>query len=293
MRLMVDGDISRYELGAVCQSKELHFGVDVIRPHSETKCREVVDRFVNNIVEDTDSDQFEIFLSAGTNYRNEIAITNPYKGQRTSPKPFHWRTIGEILIADYGAYVVHGAEADDALSIFARQNLDDTLIGSRDKDLRIVPCWHYSWRCGESQPVVPVHKVDRLGTIGAQGYPSGGYKLVGNGLKFFYGQVLCGDTIDNYKGCPGIGPQKAVAALAHCETEEELFEAVYWIYVAKRGPEEGLRLLIENARLAWLLDDAEVTYDAHNIYISPKHLWEPPTSIPTGYASWDIPLSSD
>lgn len=283
MRLMADGDISRYELGAVCQSKEVHFGTEVVKPHSEAKCREVVDRFVNNLVERTDSDNFEIFLSAGSNYRNEIAVTHPYKGQRSSPKPHHWRTIGEILIADYGAYLVHGAEADDALSIFARQNPEETLIASRDKDLRIVPCYHYSWRCGESQPEVPIHKVETLGTIGSKAYPSGGYKLIGNGLKFFYGQVLAGDNIDNYKGCPGVGPQKAASVLAACDSETSLWETTYWTYVAKLGPEEGLRLLIENARLAWLLDDAEVTYDDHNIHISPKHLWEPPAPVPTGY----------
>lgn len=283
MRLLIDGDISRYELGAVCQSVEQHFGTSVVRPHSENKVREVVDRFVNQIVERTDCDNFEIFLSAGSNYRTDIAITNLYKGQRSSPKPYHWRTVGEILLSDYGAHLVHGAEADDALSIFAREHPDETIIASRDKDLRIVPCWHYSWKCGTAQPEVPVHLVDELGTIAANKYPSGGYKLVGNGLKFFYGQVLAGDQIDNYKGCPGCGPQKAASLLAGCTSEQMLWEATYWAYVAKLGQEEGLRLLIENARLAWLLDKGEVTYDANNIRISPLHLWEPITPIPTGY----------
>lgn len=292
MRLLIDGDISRYELAAVCQSVELHFGQPVARPHSEQKVREVVDRFVNGIIDRTDSDGFELFLSGGTNYRNEIAVTHPYKGQRHAPKPYHWRTVGDILCADYGAYTVHGAEADDALSIFGRMDPDNTIIASRDKDLRIVPCYHYSWRCGETQPEIPVHRVEELGWIAAKPYKSGGYKLVGEGLKFFYGQVLAGDAIDNYKGCPGIGPQKAADALAACNTEYELFQAAHWLYTAKVGPEEGLRLLIENARLAWLLEDAEVNYDAHDIHISPKRLWEPPTSLPTGESRWSVPESA-
>lgn len=288
-RLLIDGDITRYELGAVCQSVESHFGQTVVVPHSESKVREVVDRFIHGIVERTDCDGYELFLSGGTNYRSQIAVTNPYKGQRTSPKPYHWGTIGQILVSDYGAYTVHGAEADDALSIFAREAPDETIIASRDKDLRIVPCWHYSWKCGNSQPEVPIHKVSTLGEISAKAYPSGGYKLVGNGLKFFYGQVLAGDQIDNYKGCPGIGPQTAANTLASCNSEQELWEATYWLYTKKVGPEEGLRLLVENARLAWLLDKGEVTYDADDIYISPTNLWEPRSPIPTGYSSGSLP----
>ncbi|MNV37063.1 DNA polymerase I [compost metagenome] len=292
MRLLIDGDISRYELGAVCQSVEMHFGQPVARPHSEQKVREVVDRFVNGIVDRTDSDGFELFLSGGTNYRNAIAVTHPYKGQRHAPKPYHWATVGDILREDYGAYTVHGAEADDVLSIFGRMDPDNTIIGSRDKDLRIVPCYHYSWACGKTQPEVPVHRVERLGWVAAKAYNSGGYKLVGEGLKFFYGQVLAGDAIDNYKGCPGCGPQKAANALANCSSEYELFQAAHWIYTAKLGPEKGLQLLIENARLAWLLDDAEVTYDANDIHVSPKRLWEPPPSIPDGEPERPVPVST-
>ena len=289
MRLLIDFDITRYELGAVCQSVEQHFGMPVARPHSEQKVREAVDRFINGIVERTDSDGFEGFLSGGTNFRTEIAVTHPYKGQRHAPKPYHWATVGEILLSDYGSHIVHGAEADDALSIFARMDPDNTIIASRDKDLRIVPCYHYSWRCGESQPEVPVHRVDELGWIEAKAYKSGGYKLAGEGLKFFYGQVLAGDPIDNYKGCPGCGPQKAADALVNCNTEFELYEATHRVYTQKMGPEKGLQLLIENARLAWLLEDAEVNYDANNIHISPTRLWEPPTSLPIGESRWSVP----
>lgn len=278
-KLLIDGDICRYELGAVCQSVETHFGTTVVKPHKEGKVRQVVDRFVNGVVERTDCDGFELFLSAGTNYRDSIAKTDPYKGQRDkSTKPYHWRTVGEILIADYGAQVVHGAEADDALSIFARRDLEHTIIASRDKDLRIVPCYHFSWRCGEKQPEIPVHSVDELGWCEAKPYESGGYKLVGEGLKFFYGQVLVGDQIDNYKGCPRVGPVAACSALINCETEEELYEAVLRLYTKKLGPEKGYELMLENARLAWLLEKGEVKHDANSIHISPIRLWLPPNS---------------
>lgn len=288
-RLMIDGDIFRYEIGAVCQTPETHFGVTVMIPRRRSFVVDKVDHMIERIMEATDADAFEIFLSGSTNFRNEIAVTNPYKGQRNKEKPYHWPTIGEILRDSYDAYTVHGAEADDAISIFARLDPDNTIVASRDKDLRIIPCYHYAWRCGESQPEIPVHKVEYLGEIRAVPYPSGGYKLVGNGLKFFYGQVLCGDSVDNYKGCPGVGPVAAVNLLGACTDEVQLFEATLSAYSRKLGSENGLNLLLENARLAWLLDDGEVTQDANNnIYISPRSLWQPPTSVPTREPSGSV-----
>jgi len=290
-RLMVDGDIFRYEIGAICQTPEVHFGTTVMVPRSRAFVQERVDMMIERIMEATDADAYELFLSGKTNFRTEIAVSYPYKGQRSKEKPIHWSTVGEILVADYDAYTVHGAEADDAISIFARLDPDNTIVASRDKDLRIIPCYHYAWRCGDSQPEIPVHKVSTLGEIRAVAYPSGGYKLVGNGLKFFYGQVLCGDSVDNYKGCRGVGPQAAVALLGTCTNEHELYQQTLAAYSKKYGVEAGSELLLENARLAWLLDDGEVTQDANNnIYISPKRLWEPPSSIPDGERCGYIPV---
>lgn len=284
MRNFIDGDVLRYELGAVAQSVDESFGVKTLRPWGEERVRELVDSRIETIIRRTDCEGFEVFLSGGTNYRYDIAVTHPYKGKRTNGKPYHWSTVGQILKEDYGAYVVHGAEADDALSVFARLDPEETVISSRDKDLRIVPCYQYSWKCGK-QDEMPLRLVDPLGQISVYSYPSGGDKLIGEGLKFFYGQVLCGDDIDNYKGCPRVGPKKALEVLSPCQSEEELWIATYMQYHLKLGPEEGLKRLLENARLAWLLDDAEVEQDAeHNIYVSPKSLWEPPAPVPTGFS---------
>lgn len=284
MRTLIDGDVLRYELGNVAQSVEEMFGTKVMKPWSDSRVQELVENRIETIVRRTDATGFEVFLSAGSNYRYDIAVTNPYKGQRSGVKPHHWRTVGDILTETYGAYHVHGAEADDVLSIFARLDPEEVCIASRDKDLRIVPCWHYSWKCGEAQPEVEMNKVDLMGSIGTKKYNSGGHKLIGSGLRFFYGQVLCGDEIDNYKGCPSVGPVKACEILLGADTEEELWERTYWAYVAKLGEEEGLRLLIENAQLAWLLSEAEVTEDANNLYVSPRSLWQPPAAIPARFS---------
>jgi 5''-3'' exonuclease (including N-terminal domain of PolI) len=55
-------------------------------------------------------------------------------------------------------------------------------------------------------------------------------KLRGAGLKFFYSQLLVGDSADNYPGIPGVGMTRAFEVLNSCETEEEMYEAVLQEY---------------------------------------------------------------
>lgn len=283
MRTLIDGDILRYELGAVAQDVEEVFGVKAFKPWPKHRVVELVENRIETIIRGTEAESFEVFLSQGSNYRFDIAKTDPYKGQRKGDKPQHWGTIGEILQELFDAYSVHGAEADDVLSIYARLDPENTVIASRDKDLRIVPCWHYAWKSGASQPEVTLHKVEALGELYIERYGSGGIKLKGNGLKFFYGQVLVGDSVDNYKGCPRVGPARAFEVLSACSDEAELWEATYWEYAKKLGPEDGLKRLIENAQLAWLLEDAEIEEKDHDLYVSPKRLWQPPASIPVSF----------
>jgi 5'-3' exonuclease len=64
-------------------------------------------------------------------------------------------------------------------------------------------------------------------------------------MKFFYTQLLTGDTADNIKGVKGIGPKKADKILDGLVAEADLYKAVEEHY-------ETLDELIENARLLWL-----------------------------------------
>lgn len=277
MLVGIDGDVLRYELGNVAQSKESVFGKDYFVPWSDKQTQDLVSRKIEHIVNQTRATDFTVYLSGGENFRHNVATIVPYKGTRVSTKPYHWQTIGDHLRSQFGAIEVWGAEADDILSLHGRSDPDEYVVASRDKDLRIVPCYHYSWRCGDAQPEIPVHKVEVLGQINCTRTPKGGYSLKGNGLKFFYGQVLVGDAIDNYKGCKGIGPQKAAAMLCGASNEVDLYERTLSMYIAAYGPEEAHWRLLENARLAWLLDDATIEEFPNNkLFITPNTLWEPP-----------------
>lgn len=91
------------------------------------------------------------------------------------------------------------------------------------------------------------------------------YKLRGAGLKFFYSQLLVGDSADNYPGAPGVGETRAFEVLNTCNTEEELYNAVLEEYFKTYGSRSlatnyrGGRCsltheqyMVEQGRLAWL-----------------------------------------
>lgn len=87
-------------------------------------------------------------------------------------------------------------------------------------------------------------------------------KLLGNGIKFFYAQILTGDAVDNYPGLPGCGPTKAFAILDGAESEWELFHRCLEAYRVQYG-NEAHDMLREQGQLAWMQTQK-------------GELWEPP-----------------
>lgn len=286
----IDGDVLRYELGAVAIEKEEMFGLTFEKPWTTEEVYKLVDDKVQSIIEACKADEYEVYLTGPHNFRFEIATVAPYKGQRTGDKPHHWSTVGDRLRNHWGAKEVQGIEADDILAIRATaMELESTgsyVIASRDKDLRQVPCHHYSWACGKNQPEKEMYPVDYLGVVEALLYisPKGdkSYKLSGYGLRFFYGQLLTGDTVDNIKGCPRIGPQKAVGDLQFLTTEEELFNACSLRYQQVYG-DDWKKYLEENARLLFLIRDPSwvTVEELGNNYFkyTVNKFWESPCDI--------------
>lgn len=109
---------------------------------------------------------------------------------------------------------------------FARLNFDkpivkpfqETIICSRDKDLRMCPFWHYGWEHGNQPEFFPTY-VERLGEITLSEDKK---KIKGTGLKFFYSQLITGDTVDNIPGLPKGGPVLAALTLADAVSEQEM-----------------------------------------------------------------------
>ena len=191
-----------------------------------------------------------LYLTGKGNFRIELAKSKPYKGVR-GERPYHYKN-AMVYLESLGAVVAEGLEADDLMSIEQTARPEETVICTRDKDLRQVPGWHYGWEHG-LQPEFELQLVDEIGDIQLV---KDNKKIEGTGLKFFYAQLIVGDGVDNIPGLPRGGPALAYKLLANTNTEGEMFNAVREAYRKKLG-DEADEYLLEQARLLWMVRELD------------------------------------
>jgi len=167
---------------------------------------------------------------------------------RKSEKPFHFDNLTAFILGNYDTRISNGLEADDLMCIeqYSRLKNDDTIICTRDKDLRQCPGWQFGWECGKQASFGPT-LVDNKGLLNL----SNG-ELKGTGTKFFFGQMLIGDTVDNIPGCPKVGPVKAFDILDKCVTKRDHELAVINAY-KKVYPTNYKEMIEEQSKLLWMI----------------------------------------
>ena len=185
------------------------------------------------------------------NFRIDVAKSKPYKGQRKQEKPFHRDNIRAYMLDNYDVRVANGMEADDLLAIEQTQAEPlTTIICTRDKDLRMVEGMHFGWPCGK-QPQFGPKRVSKLGELK---YDSGKNKLTGEGSKFFFSQLITGDSTDNIPGLPRGGPRLAYELLKDKRSESDMFRAVAERYADKLG--DGWEAYMkEQTDLLWMVTE--------------------------------------
>lgn len=222
----------------------------------------IIDARYTAIMNKLETAESEFYLTGSGNFRNEVAVTKKYKGNRKQPKPYHYKNVRNYLQFAYGAIVVDGMEADDMLAIRQKEEGHNSAIVSRDKDLRMVEGWHYGYPVA-NQPEKALEYIDRLGYL----ILSRKGKLTGGGMRWFFAQCLMGDRTDNIPGIPRMGDKRAHALLMECTSEAELYAKTVEAYQTYYDDEEeGYNRFRENAILLWMVD-------ATNEDGSPK-MWE-------------------
>ena len=194
------------------------------------------------------------------NFREAIAITKPYKGTRKSDKPYHFMNLFLYLYETYDVRIANGIEADDLMSIDQMEDLENSVICTRDKDLRITEGNHYGWACGK-QPEFPFQYVDKLGWLK---YNEAKKKIEGVGMKFFYSQMITGDTVDNIPGVKGQGPKAAYKLLGEATSVAECKAVVMAMYKEKY-PDNARDYFTEQAQLLWMLRVNDSTAGGWNV----------------------------
>lgn len=132
------------------------------------------------------------------------AILKEYQGTRQGkPKPKMLEQMRLELAGHKGnlfnAFYWSDREADDGMATMQTGNLKNSVIASKDKDLRMVTGWHMDWDTGELHDAGDYEK---LILNRSKSSP----KLVGYGQAFFYAQLLMGDQADNISGLPAVMP---------------------------------------------------------------------------------------
>ena len=194
--------------------------------------------------------------------RRIIATTKVYQGQRKSGrKPKNWGYLRDFFTNYRGhlftTKVWATREADDGICYAMHSkgiplgNTPNRVVASADKDMRMFPGWHIDWNTGELIEVP-------LGTYAVRN--RSGEKLYGH--KWFWMQMLQGDTADNIPGLPRlegkeVGPKRAEKLLVGTHCNEEAAEVVTTCYQLHYGAvEDWLPRFVEQGLLLWMRRDA-------------------------------------
>lgn len=264
MKALIDADILLYEIGFSSQET---VGGEIL-PRSWEFCQDLLDKKISLICDETKSDEYILFLNnsqfiskylnkqrerAGEdkvvyleNFREKAATTRTYKGNRSKVKPFHYKNLVIHILSSHPYHVAeNGIEADDAMCIYQMKSPPlTTVICSRDKDLKQCPGLHYSWEIA-NQPAKGPFEVSEFGRLTKEirqrktkkGEIINETKYYGDGKKFFYFQMLTGDTTDNIIGVMGRGSAFAYNLLNDASTERECYELAAEVYVKFFGDE--------------------------------------------------------
>ncbi len=219
MKALIDFDILRYEIGFGSETGWKNEGEF---PPWDFVEELLLDR-INYIVYDAGATSYTGYITEGHTFRFDIAKSKPYKGTRKEKKPWHFKNLTAYMVHQLGVKVVTGIEADDQM-VIDHLGEEETILCSRDKDLRQCPGPFYSWELGK-QPAYGPLVITKKGEIHLSEDKK---KIIGNGLAFFYSQLLTGDVADNIPGLPGCGPVKAMEILD--DDPDDLWDSVYTAY---------------------------------------------------------------
>ena len=218
---LLDADVLCYRVGFAAKKDEPIENV----LHSVKKC--VLD--IMSVFPDADAEH--LFLTGKGNFRSRVAKQLEYKGHRKdTPKPQYYDEIRDYLERRFNAEIVNRMEADDAMGIKQYSTYKArSVICSIDKDMLMIPGWHYNF----------VKKELR-------------YVNKDEAYRAFFKQLLTGDMTDNIPGIKGLGPKTAMKLLGD-ETDPMKMYAIAQEQYEKEYGASWPEVIDEQAQLLWIL----------------------------------------
>lgn len=249
-RLLIDADIVIFQFACVNQV-EYDWGNEVVSEVISPLEEAITDLelFIEGLKVATGTEDLEplFCLSTGEGYR--YGVLPSYKHNRKDKeRPILLDPLREHIKETYRILEVDGLEADDIMGILGSKYPDKYVIATLDKDLVQIPLvWRYNWRTETTD-----------------------FSSLEEANRFFYTQILTGDTSDGYSGCPSIGDKRAEKILADVDdilNEQEVWQAIVSTYESK-GLTEADALV--QARVARILRHED--FDEENKEVI---LWTP------------------
>lgn len=171
MKAVIDADQIPYACGFSCKDEPLNHACQMAK------------KAMQKIMEDTEADEYEVYIAGQGNYREDIAVTQPYKGNRSAPRPDHWEGVRNYLRESWGAIEVDDMEVDDKVSMILWEDFleggGSIVLSSGDKDLNNTPGMHYNPRTRKKYWVTSTQAA-----------------------RHFWYQMLAGDKVDHILGLP-------------------------------------------------------------------------------------------
>ena len=189
-----------------------------------------------------DAPSYRFFITGKHNFREHLATILPYKGNRLDQRrPLYYKEIREFMVDRYGAEVIDGMEADDALGMTQwAANDKSTCIVSIDKDLDMIPGWHYNF-------------------VKKRPY----WVTLNDANVSLFRQMITGDRTDNIPGITGLGEVKAQKIVDECGGDlVRLKNTVLDLYTKQYG-EKGQEAFDEVASLLWILRTDKCNWRNH------------------------------
>ena len=250
--LLIDGDIVAFQAAAATEVP-VKWDDDLWTLQAyESEGQALIKKKLAEMLEQTGCTEFKFYLTGKENFRYDVLES--YKGNRKDTrKPMTLGPLKQWMIDEYKAVLREPFEADDLLGIRGSDG-NDTIIASEDKDLKTIPGRFFN----------PAHPDDGVITISEA-----------DADMYFFTQVLTGDAVDNYKGCPKVGPVKAQQILHKASlntTDLHQRNVSIWSAIVATFQKAGLTEddAITQARCARILRYEDLDLEGNII------LWTPP-----------------
>jgi DNA polymerase-1 len=248
-KIIIDGDIFLYQCAFASETEVCwDAGKNFYTLYGELgPAQRAFSEQVDKVVSTVGVDDFIICFSGKDIFRKKL--DPEYKANRSGKrKPVVLVPLREYIMEKYRSMAVPHLEADDLLGILAQE--DDIMVTS-DKDLQTVPGLHYDPRSEA--------KKGESGVFQIKPHEAIYHHLI---------QTLTGDSTDNIKGCPKVGPVTARKKL-RAAPPSDMWSQVVGIFEESGMNEE---YAITQARLTYILRGDDYDFRTGNI----NH-WTPET----------------